>query len=517
MQAITSTTNNGSTDTTDSNDTPILQRRRPHYGHRRAAWYDVLLGELVPEAGPSYTITSYSGAGSLLEDLASQSDANRPRVVYVCGGDSADTTPPLDWWLSPLGYGWQMLRWHNTADSRTAQYERGGIIIELRMAAPWFGSEMHPRACRDAWRLLEVGLRGAFDANVTMMPTPAMVGTQLFEAALPFAARIAPLDAELRDTIRTISTQGRIEMVTSPDAPESLTAAYQIDGRWMYAACLSHLPLGRVQRDTLPSYAGFTPGFYRVNATVPRDWAHIGLLPMRSEAGHMVYPAHPGLSFTAWASSAEIAVALEHGWITPGDIRERILWPETHDRGQIDPAAEWLKRLKNLRSHYDHRGDPVSRLASGAVRHLALDTVGRWWAGARETHGLVPLSRIGDMPRGAVPHIEGGVVSYTLTEALHPRTLRHEHPEWAATVWGRARARLVKLALRLPRQALIALRTDGVWLSAGPEAYPWLAAEDRGQPGQWRVKSHIPGPVATPRTEAALLALMTQAQPWGGK
>ena len=505
------------TETADTAEMPeapaLLRRRLARHTQRRVAFYDPASATLALDTGRSVTLTlDGDRASAVLGFLASLPATERPRTVFLCGGDSAATTPPVVWWQEPLGYGWTLSRWHNAADRRTGVYEREGVTIDLRMAAPWFGGEgpaLDPITCLAAWRTLLRQLRGAFGQQVTLLTTPAMTGLELFEASLPYGVAVETLPAALREHLTHITTQGRRELFRPARGQTTMTDLWEIDARWMYAACLHHLPTGPVTHDARPEFAGYTPGFYLVEAQVPANWRHIGLLPDQSSVDGpeaVSYPRRPRQRFYSWATGAEVQLALAQGWRL--QIQQRILWPETERRPDV--AKVWIGKLKAVREVYTSAGGPVSQLGASAVRHLALDTVGRWYAREREEHGILPLARIGELPSGAIPHIERDLVLWERLAPVADDWLRYSHPEWAATVWGRARARLATQALRLSYHSLVALRTDGIWTTAHPDTAG--IRDDDPRPGAWRVKSYLPGPSFWPRSEAELVELMRRAR-----
>lgn len=496
---------------------PALLRRRPgHFTQRRVAFFDPLTRELALESAGPLTLDS-ARASDLLRFLADLPAQERPRSVFICGA-----APAVTWWFEPGAYGWRW-RWFDRTGRRTAAYthpEREDLELDLREATPWFGAERDPHACLRSWRSLLRGLRGAFGTETALLTTPALTGRALFEASLPYGTLIPTLPADLRDLLAATNTQGRFELFRPHR--QTLDAVYELDARWMYAACLHHLPVGRVQRDTTPAFDGPTPGFYLVKARAPRGWSHIGLLPDLASfdaPGRIRYPSRASHgAFWSWASGAELELALRCGW--PLTIHQRILWPETHKLPDV--AKVWIDKLRSLREIATQRGGLEAGLVADALRHLVLDTVGAWHSRERSEHGVLPLAQLdepGALPAGAVPHIETAngqdVVLWERSATISPHLLIHAHPEWSATVWGRARARTAKKALELPSASLIALRNDGVWTSANP----WDEAlhDEDPRPGAWRVKAaYTAGLLFWPRDEAQLIQLMRQARRGAG-
>ena len=501
---------------TAATEPAVLRRHFARHTQRRTAFYDTRSRVLALDTGRVVSLTLDSDrASDLLAFLASLPNTERPRTVFICGGDSAATTPAVDWWQEPLAHGWALRQWHNAVDRRTGVYERDGVTLDLRMAAPWFGASgaaLDPVVCLAAWRRLLQQLRGGFGQHVSLVTTPAMTGLELLEASLPYGVAVETLPEPARDHLHSISTQGRRELF----APYTRTVSdlWEIDARWMYAACLHNLPVGPMVTDNKDAFAGFTPGFYMVKARVPAGWSHIGLLPDLATLdgpGSIEYPRRPRKAFWSWATGAEVQLALAQGWKLA--IYQRILWPETGTRGAPDVAKTWITKLRALRDAAQYgplAGAPEAELLAAALRHLVIDSVGRWYSREREEHGILPLARINELPSGAVPHIERDLVLWERTAAIRPEWERYAHPEWAATVWGRTRARLAAQALTLPFHSLVALRTDGIWTTANP--YELAVRDDDPRPGAWRVKSYLQGPEFWPQSEAALIDLMRRAR-----
>jgi hypothetical protein len=512
-------------ETIDSQDTietatppAVLKRRLSRHSQRRVAFYAPDSATLALDGANAgrvqlLTLDGYS-ASDLLGFCASLPERERPRTVFLCGGDSAATTPPVSWWREPLGLGWTLARWHNAADRRTGVYSRDGVTLDLRMAAPWFdasGAALDPACCLVAWRQLLRDLRGAFGDLTTLLTTPAMTGMELLEASFPQGLQVATLPGELRELLAEITTQGRRELF-SPFT-RTISDLYEVDARWMYAACLHHLPVGRSVQDRDHEYAGFTPGFYLVDAQVPGNWGHIGLLPdletLHGPSG-VRYPRRPRQWMQSWCTGAELDLARRSGWRTT--IQQRILWPETHQRPDV--TKQWIGRLRSLREAQLTAGTPTAPLLASAYRHLVIDPVGRWFSRETEEHGMLPLERIGELPPDAVPHIEQvgaqAMVLWSRETPLSAEWLRYAHPEWAAMVWGRARARLATQAMNYPLGSLVALRTDGIWTTANP--YDLAVNDDDTRPGAWRVKSYLAGPQPWPTSEAQFVSLMRLAR-----
>lgn len=501
----------------------VLKRRESHYAARRRCWYDPGAGALLHDDGHFDYADPAQGYAHLLEYLDALSEEHRPRFLMVCGGVSSIDTPSREQLQAPAEHGWTArMRLIAAGDDGPSKgydrahvtYSRNGRIIELRLTAEWFGDCHDVSLCRDAWRLLEQRLRGAFnDPGVRLISTPGRSGLDLLERTLPrhkageeagWSHQYPCLADGPQRLLRRNNGQGRNELIEIPGRDE-LAGLYQLDGRWMYAACLTNLPSGPVRHDTLDEYEPYTVGFYRVSGRVPKGWRHIGLLPTlyyRGETSVREWPRRPGARYSGWVSSAELAVAAEHLW--EFDIHERILWPAPAG----DPAKGWITKLRQLREHCERQageGNPRDGLMAAALRNMVLQTVGSWHRGAGMEYGTQPASEA-RLPAGAeLIGMRGGQLQWR-----RPTTLSEPqfcHPEWSATVWGRARARLAKQALAYPLASLVALRTDALWLDFAPEVV------DDGRPGTFRLKgAGISEPRPAPHEEWELLSLMREAR-----
>jgi hypothetical protein len=190
-----------------------------------------------------------------------------------------------------------------------------------------------------------------------------------------------------------------------------------------------------------------------------------------------------------------LALAIDKGWhIT---IHERIIFPHP----DTDPLATWRKNLVELRLGVN---DP---LLEAAIRSIVLHTIGSFhqYMIFEERHTprgqLLPAS----FPKGSLYKLLVSTPRENVwMEAIPLEGVNRQkfiHPEWSATVWGRARRRLAEFALRLPYEDIVCLMTDCVWCASLPD---WLAAEDTGKPGIFREKDRIPGAWQWPRSSGEM-------------
>src|SRR5258708_30340809 len=165
----------------------------------------------------------------------------------------------------------------------------------------------------------------------------------------------------------------------------------------MYADAVFGLGFGPAEVDHVPALAPRRAGWFKVEATVPADWRQVGLLPLKRAGSGKAwdYPAEPGETFTTWAGTAEVRVALwpfphrceccAAGWqsLQPATfhrpvappcphhawrlvVKERILFQtNSAPRGQQHPLDVFAIRLRRI---YDRLADgaaaPETRIAA---------------------------------------------------------------------------------------------------------------------------------------------------------
>jgi hypothetical protein len=462
-----------------------LERRHPYrYADRPTLWR-------------SY---KSSGVSTLLDEAASQ---GKQSVVFLASGRDAENRPGWDWYEDCSPWTLEKL-FKNIAQ---AEYSLNGSKVTVYSTGNFFGEELDTRTVHNAWDDLEQQLERKFHAEGYKLlgNTPAQTGRELISTSLPKDRSYPRLDDELLDLIIHNFGQARVELFP-PNHRVLRNGVYVLDGKWMYASCLSHLPTGPVQHDTVNEFLGvirkdgklapICPGFYRVTAQVPDGWYHIGLL--KSPGGEFIdgtghYPNIPGETFTNWTTADELALAIDNGWhIT---IHERIVWPYP----DTDPLATWRKNLVDLRSEVDNP------LLQAAIRSIVLHTIGSFHRSYTYEEKTALRSQ---MSPDQIPIGSQLLVS-------HPQELRwiekvplssadrqkFVHPEWSATVWGRARKRLAEFALQLPFEDIVCLMTDCVWSASLPD---WIPIDDNVKPGVFRLKDYISDPWEWPIDSASM-------------
>jgi hypothetical protein len=443
---------------------------------------------------------------------------NGSHSIFVVGGDNAANSISREWLNEVVSYGWTITDQHK--DRKLIICKRDKQKITLYASSLWFANIPDGHTAKSAYKQLGNVLRDEFKLpQFELMSTPTKAGKDLILRTLPFKADYPVLAEKEMRQLHAIAYQGRLETFSTLQI--DLQDIYCLDGTFMYAACLARLPVGICVHDS-PSPEPNTddryiPAFYLATFTVPANWYHIGLIKRPKERHEspdaQSYPNTPGTIITNWVSYEEMYLAIRHGWKV--EIHERIIWPETHRTP--DPLATWIKHMRLIRTSgkQGKYGDLSPYVADG-VRAMTLGPVGafnRHYAFERHS---VPTSEANKVPQGAPFQLVGTRVDYWLKHEL-PVT-KWSHPEWSLCVWGRARAKIASMALQLPYDSLLALRTDGIWVNRKPDEYDsrgnLIESNDseRGgkllTPGSWRVKEEYHRQVQSPQTNAQFVRVM---------
>jgi len=300
---------------------------------------------------------------------------------------------------------------------------------------------------------------------------------------------LTPLPAHLQHLITRTSCQHRIELF--PREGE-LPALHYYDGRAMYLGCCQGLGIagGRYRHEVgFPmDIEGSERGRANVVFSPPRDWRHVGLLAVQGEGGGWGWPIE-GL-WETWADLCEIRFARQHGW----EVRviEKVVWPEAR------PLDVWADRLSRL--YLQAKAQQKEALA-GCYRAIALHTIGRF-------HNL------GYRDRRVVVDADDERVTFDNVERIGPEGVQIKervpvekppeqcHPEWSSAVWSKVRLRICKHLMALPRECLVGVRGDAIFMTRDPG---W---EDSGKCGVLRRKASKEGPFPAPVSWAAVSAIV---------
>lgn len=367
--------------------------------------------------------------------------------------------------------------WLGAWQSVTGRFEHAQTQqkLDVKIAAEWFGDlDLTPDEARQAWAITAQALQRA-DEKATMFLSPTATGANLWALSLPRNVDPVHVEEDIAAELRSTSGQHHVEhLVEGPDLinhddvlplvkpTQYLNNFAYVDGRFMYAAVCNELGIGPARRlnragafELLESQP-YARARYHVRFTVPQGWNHIGILPVKApgSASRWIYPNRPGAMHETWADSAEIFVALKHGWLIEpieaieftnvtlgkkanGEIGEVKTRP-------LDTFAERMIRTRELVVNHPEIPDTVRGAVASALRAIVLQTIGGFHSPGRASTVVVESAL--DVPPQYQDTLQqhGDVFSYKIpTPSINDRTRQFYHPEFSTQIWGRARARLL--------------------------------------------------------------------------
>jgi len=242
----------------------------------------------------------------------------------------------------------------------------------------------------------------------------------------------------------------------------------------------------------------YNEGRYRGTWQAPTDWKHPGILPAHGddEGGpDWVWPTFG----TGWFGGAELFTARLAGWSV--SIHEAYVWPE-----RCDPFRTWSDRLARVLAASEALHAQAQKMIRSAIRAMILHTIGAIHGAPHRT------SEYGDQPPEGASKIrllrDGRFAWETLSAPAWPEMV---HPEWSATIWGRARARLAYSHrghagfLTADPATLVAFRTDAIYTTTPTH---WDTYDDGTSFGRYRLKRHeLPDVMDWPRNGTDILRL----------
>lgn len=365
--------------------------------------------------------------------------------------------------------------WTVHSDGHAPTLRRTGSVVTW--ATQWFGPAAETMTRTDAaaaWATLRHSLRRAWNGEGEPMTTPATTGRDLWLRTIRAGEPVATMSAAAQRAVRAGARQGRMQMLPAPTGRIGPVTLHEYDARFAYGALVRNLPTGEPTHrhgvDAQRWIEDHPYGHAMTWATwkAPTGWNLPGIL----DAGDPVGERWP-MSGRGWVHSAELDLAVRHGW----HVEVHEAWTWTRDG---DPLRAWSDRLHAL---MDRHGDnPPMRAAFRAIVLHGIGsfvgrprTVTRW--GEHPPDDAIGLALMGSDRWRWTEHVP----------ALWPET---HHPEWTATVWARARRRLLEGpggvgALHLPPGTVAAFRTDAIWTTERP-SWP-----DDGRPGQYRKRATV--------------------------
>lgn len=477
-------------------------------------------------------------------------------------------------WLLVQTPGWSAERGHWLGTPPTGRFTHNttGQYIEVRVASEWFGNTpLNPAQARESWDLLDSVLTYTYGPslpegmNSTLMLTPAATGQNLWAASMPKGLNPEPVTDDIAAELHATSGQHHLDhLVGGTDAlghPDvvplidtrlvgSLPRFTYIDGRFMYASLCREIGTGpgvrlnRAQAYDLLESQPYARARYEVAFTVPDDWRHVGIFGRQHEnpSDGWFYPNRPGAKGVTWADSSEVFVAQKAGWRveplqaiqfteTMSAARKRFYGDDHVARKKAvkaRPLDLWANKLVTARENIAK--DPqlpveLKQAVGAALRAILIQSIGSFASRGRGATVVV------DDPKEIPSRFAGSVIrkgklwAYTIPQELSARQQAFYRPEFAAQVWGRGRAKVLRAsvagqavgALSLPGGSIIGINGDAIYTTEAPQ---WALPVDQGglddgAAGRLRLQGHLPGPVDPPPTRAEREILRGKAQAAG--
>jgi hypothetical protein len=493
---------------------------RQPYAARMGAWVDLEDLRGITDDGRRFHL-----AGDTARDVLTGVPKDVERV-FLCGappqGPGTNQAMRIRaWGLEPLGNEWRIsTKGHYVADTDSPCFRftlpAMSYDVEILFGSSWFGPDIDAMTGHDAWNLLRKKVQRAFPGS-ELLSTPATTGRALWARTIPAGKSWPVMSPELRELIASTSGQGRMELLESAGGIDSCDEFTYLDARFSYAALTWGMPVGEPYhwhaRDDTPltdeakTVLLKSRGRWRVYFTVPASWAHVGILPVKDETGGWTYPSGPGIIHETWADACEVSLAHQAGWSI--ELLEGFTWAEGK------PLDMWTTKIKGI--HADLRDSYLLEAPAAArgARAMLLHAIGAFATRAHLISRSVSLDQEDKVPDNARVTVVGGELVWEEPAKQSTWTLNQSHPEWSAAIWARARVRLLDSpganggrvgALHVPRDEIIAFRTDAIYLNADP-GWP-----DDGKIGRFRVKGKIRETRPWPQTNTELFQLRDESE-----
>jgi len=510
-------------------------------------WVDHTTGQGVTQDGTSVRprIGDRRKNPNLTDLLETAASYGAARIMLT--GKRPEPAPGVRHWLYVQTPGWVPgNHWINNGPvTGRFEHEITGFKIEVRTIEEWFGDNpLTPAQARSAWDTTAAILKAA-DDRARLMMSPAATGTNLWALSLPRNVNPVPVSNDIAEEIHATSGQHHLEHLVAgpnhtdhedslplidPAKTKKIGAFAYVDGRFMYAALGRELGIGPAYRlNAEKTYELIEQNPYArarvfVKFQVPSDWNHVGILGVRHQRYEdgWYYPNRPGAVGETWADLAEIQVAMSHGWA---------VWPYESIVFQkakpLDTFTERMMRARDRVATNPELHPMLRRAVMAALRNIVLHTIGAFASSGRDqtrvaTSALdVPVEYQRTMQR------QGNLFIYRVPSARNSRTESFYHPEIAAQVWGRARARVLDGpsalglhtagALTVDPSTLIGINGDAIYTTTLPS---WsLPVEngggDDGKTGRLRLQGYLQGSFITPETLVQRDALRKRAEKAG--
>lgn len=417
--------------------------------------------------------------------------------LFLCGSLEQMSREYVE---QPLRAGWEFARpYIHKFRSPVFKHKETGTEVSVKLVGEsWLPGCEDMLTAIPAWRALKA--EWAKHTDIPLLSTPSKTGQALLWENLPKGVDFPSLPDDLATLIRGCSPQHRLQVFATRESLADVSLAqagdvsvgvplYAADGRWMYAGCAltDRLPIGTARK--VGDFTPYQPGWHHVKIRIPLTWAHIGLVPVKTDNGEWSYPSEPGAILDSWVSEPELTLALSHGWMIVHHIDGY-----EFDKGR--PLATWAKRLIDVRKGLRGRivegcyGSDCAALdyAAKVPREILNHTIGSFHVDTYEREGVVSRSEWDDLVERwgfakvrTLERLRGGT-RRVVYPARHSDRLSIYMPHWSAQIWALERAWIAKHALQCEPSTLVEIRGDAIY-STVPLSFP-----DDGHLSQLRPK-----------------------------
>ena len=508
-------------------------------------WVDQTTGQGVTDAGtPVRPVIGERRKNPNLTDLldtAASYGANRIMLT----GKRPEPAPGVRHWLYVQTPNWKPgAHWVNNGPP-TGRFEHAvtGFKIEVRTAEEWFGDgPLTPAQARLAWNVTASIIRHA-DENARLFNSPAATGTNLWALSLPKNINPVPVEDDIAQEIHFTSGLHHYDHLVAgesfakhedcvplidPAKTKKISEFAYVDGRFMFAGVGRELGIGpAIRLNQAAAYElleqdPYARARFHVRFRVPQGWNHVGLLGVKhlDVREGWFYPNRPGAVHDTWADGSELHVALKHGW----EIRphEAVVFRKAKP---LDTFTERMTRARERVQLQDEMHPDLRRAVLAALRNIMLHSIGAFAAAGRDE------TRVAASPDDVPPEYrakmlrQGNLWIYRIPSRPNDRTRSFYHPELAAQVWGRARARVLhgpsslggytSGALTVDPSTLIGIQGDAIYTTKLPAwSLPdrFIGGGDDGKTGRLRLQGYLNGSFITPETLRQRDALKARAE-----
>jgi hypothetical protein len=481
---------------------PLRKFYNPSFRRLCVAFYDLRDGGFIFPSGQSEESVA---------DFAEAISREQIDVIYCLHDGDTDLRSFVQ---TSLADSWA-IDWTITEDVNGGRVSRGEQAIYISsLHFSYFPQCDDLHTAFEAYRALEkifLSHQGEKPLNLTSSPT--ITGLAFLSVCLPVGKVYEPQDSELLDLIASYTTQSRYELLTLPPLKE-IEGFYYYDARFMYAAAAFYeLPCGTPTRDSKTLFEPYSVGWYRVRAEIPREWAHVGILPLRNPSEDKterkwLFPSEPGFVFDdVWVTEPELRLAIKHKWSV--EIKERMLWADKNAK----PLRTWQQKIVAMRDEAARLPTEIRSHVRDALRAMLLNAIGSMGARKdKQSYDLNPSQFVAERRsytpeiRASIKQLDDGDIRVVKPKTKSSYRAQFSRYEWTAYIWARSRVMLTERMLSVPRENVLGCRVDAVYLTCAPD---W---KDTGYPGQFVCKGFIKEKVKAPQSLNELHELRVRAE-----